>query len=261
MALSLDGTTGITSDGGTPVIENLDTTATGIAVTGQLTTTGNVGVGTSSPTNKLHAFSSSTTATVAKFGANNYGNTGTTYVEIGTQYGDGGSRIGNINPSGNLGTLVFETMTGTSGVFAERMRIDSAGRVTMPYQPAFRAHRATTTWESYSVQTVIWNTATLNTGNHFNTTNGTFTAPVNGLYYLHFAAYQLNTNPSGSAYIYVNGLPDNIYRYSLTQENTATDMTNHVIVLQPLLAGDSVTTLVSGDLYTGHSSFSGYLIG
>ena len=53
MALSLDGTTGITSDGGTPVIENLDTTATGIAVTGELTTTGNVGIGTSSPSRQL----------------------------------------------------------------------------------------------------------------------------------------------------------------------------------------------------------------
>ena len=100
---------------------------TGDTMTGNLIVNANLGIGTSSPTNKLHAFSSSTTTTVAKFGANNYGNTGTTYVEIGTQYGDGGSRIGNINPSGNLGTLVFETMTGTSGVFAERARIDADG--------------------------------------------------------------------------------------------------------------------------------------
>ena len=100
---------------------------TGDTMTGDLIVNASVGIGTSSPTNKLHAFSSSTTTTVAKFGANNYGNTGTTYVEIGTQYGDGGSRIGNINPSGNLGTLVFETMTGTSGVFAERARIDADG--------------------------------------------------------------------------------------------------------------------------------------
>ncbi len=92
-------------------------------------TTGNVGIGTSSPANKLHTLSGSATATVAKFAATNYGNAGTTYIEIGTQYGDGGSRIGNINPSGNLGTLVFETMTGTSGVFAERLRIDSSGNV------------------------------------------------------------------------------------------------------------------------------------
>ena len=113
-----------------PVGTLTDTTAvskSGDTMTGNLIVNANVGIGTSSPTNKLHAFSSSTTTTVAKFGANNYGNTGTTYVEIGTQYGDGGSRIGNINPSGNLGTLVFETMTGTSGVFAERARIDADG--------------------------------------------------------------------------------------------------------------------------------------
>ena len=109
MTITLNGTTGITSTG---ITETSD---------------GNVGIGTSSPTNKLHAFSLSTTATVAKFGANNYGNAGTTYVEIGTQYGDGGSRIGNINPTGNQGTLVLETMTGTSGVFAERARIDADG--------------------------------------------------------------------------------------------------------------------------------------
>ena len=100
---------------------------TGDTMTGNLIVDANVGIGTSSPANKLHTFSGSSTATVAKFAATNYGNAGTTYIEIGTQYGDGGSRIGNINPSGNLGTLVFETMTGTSGVFAERLRIDSDG--------------------------------------------------------------------------------------------------------------------------------------
>jgi hypothetical protein len=106
-------------------------------------TAGNVGIGTSSPGNKLTALSTSATATVAKFAATNYGNLGTTYIELGTQLGDGGSRIGNINPTGNNGTLVFETMTGTSGVFAERLRIDSAGNVgigtSSPNQTGFTA--------------------------------------------------------------------------------------------------------------------------
>jgi hypothetical protein len=90
---------------------------------------GDVGIGTTSPANKLHTLSGSSTATVAKFAATNYGNAGTTYIEIGTEASDGGSRIGSINPTGNLSTLVFETMTAASGVFAERMRIDSSGNL------------------------------------------------------------------------------------------------------------------------------------
>jgi hypothetical protein len=92
----------------------------------RLTSTG-LGIGTSSPAQKLHVLSGSATATVAKFAATNYGNLGTTYIEIGTQYGDGGSRIGSINPTGNQSILVFETMTASSGTYAERARIDNAG--------------------------------------------------------------------------------------------------------------------------------------
>lgn len=88
-----------------------------------------LGLGRVAPSYKLHVFSGSATATVAKFFATNYGNLGTTYIELGTEYGDGGSRIGNINPTSNYGTLVFETMTNTSGIFAERMRIDSSGNI------------------------------------------------------------------------------------------------------------------------------------
>ena len=140
MSVIINGDTGITSPAET--VQGALTT-TGNTILGDASTdtlnvgngglvkdaSGNVGIGTSSPGNKLTALSTSTTATLAKFGAANYGNLGTTYIEIGTEYVDGGSRIGNINPAGNFGTLVFETMTGVSGVFAERMRIDSSGNL------------------------------------------------------------------------------------------------------------------------------------
>ena len=140
MSVVIDGTLGITSPAET--VQGALTT-TGNTILGDASTdtlnvgngglvkdaSGNVGIGTSTPGNKLTALSTSTTATLAKFGAANYGNLGTTYIEIGTEYVDGGSRIGNINPAGNFGTLVFETMTGVSGVFAEGMRIDSSGNL------------------------------------------------------------------------------------------------------------------------------------
>ena len=72
--------------------------------------------------------------TVAHFGAHNYGDTGKTFINIGTEYGDGTSRIGSFNDTGNSSVLVFDTHSATSGQFTERMRIDSAGRVGLGSQ-------------------------------------------------------------------------------------------------------------------------------
>ena len=115
-----------TANGGSLTIRIGDNTGT-IQNRVKINEDGNLGIGTTSPAQKLHVLSASTTATVAKFAATNYGNLGTTYIEIGTQNGDGGSRIGSINPTGNQSTLVFETMTSASGVYAERVRISNTG--------------------------------------------------------------------------------------------------------------------------------------
>ena len=95
----------------------------------RLTSTG-LGIGTSSPSQKLDVLSASATATVAKFGATNYGNLGTTYISIGTQYEDGTSRIGSVNPTGNQSQLTFEVNTSASGVWYEGMRLTSTGLKT-----------------------------------------------------------------------------------------------------------------------------------
>ena len=107
---------------------DVDNSAVRMVITGS-----NVGIGTSTPSSLLHTYSSTTsTQTIAKFGAANYGSAASkTYIQIGTQYDDGSSRIGSSNPSGNLSELFFETATSTSGVFAERMRITSGGNVGM----------------------------------------------------------------------------------------------------------------------------------
>ena len=84
------------------------------------------------------------------------------------------------------GTHQFET-TGTT-----RMTIDASGRVTMPYQPAFRAKSTNTGWTTLTANT--WVTAALETeeydqGSNYNTTNYRFTAPIAGLYQLTLLIY------------------------------------------------------------------------
>ena len=112
---------------------------------------GNVGIGTSSPQKTLDVK-----------GTFAISNSTTSYWDFDRDDSNGSLKIAD---------------TGT-----ERMRIDSAGRVTMPYQPAFQ------TRTSGSNHTGGWNKFTgfttndYNTGNHWSLANHRFTAPIAGLY-------------------------------------------------------------------------------
>jgi len=103
----------------------------------RIDSSGNVGIGLTAPTTRLHVFkNASGEQTVANFAAHNYGDAAATYIQIGTEYTDGSSRIGSINNGdgggGNTSALVFETMNTTAGSFTERMRIRHDGRVNIP---------------------------------------------------------------------------------------------------------------------------------
>lgn len=63
----------------------------------------------------------------------------------------------------------------------ERMRIDSAGRVTKPAQPAFTAYSSTGTLHTTVGAFPLQNTV-INIGNHYNTSTYNFTAPIAGTY-------------------------------------------------------------------------------
>ena len=113
-------------------------------------------------------------------------------------------------PSNDSAPGRLQFMTTTSGTTpTTKMTIDSAGRVTKPNTPFVMVHiNSRTDWTTTGSQMVIpWDTihtrsTSSNVGNHFNTSNHRFTAPVDGRY-----LFVLSLNIVGDNILYhrING--------------------------------------------------------
>jgi hypothetical protein len=105
----------------------------------------------------------------------------------------------------------FRIATGSGNL--ERMRIDSAGIVTQPYQPAFSV-RPTSTQSNIAVgsfTTVNLGTEIFDVGSNF--AGNTFTAPVTGKYQLNFSI-RLQAVDTASAYYQIRFNTSNRLYYS-----------------------------------------------
>jgi len=85
----------------------------------------------------------------------------------------------------------------------------SASAVTMPSKPAFRAYRNATGWNDITHNTwtkVALNATDFNIGEHYDTSNYRFTAPVSGVYVFDYQLYVDNSSGgSKNMAVYVNG--------------------------------------------------------
>ena len=209
MAITLNGTTGITTpalDSSGPLTSlGIDDNATSTAIT--IDASNNVGIGTSSPAFKLdvagsaHATSLTTSGTPSgSFGASKW---------FTQQEGVGISRTYFCGPDASTRStweIYNATSTGAPRLAAgftptytyfnipsgttTALVIDSAGRVTMPYQPHFHAFGPayTETYTGSPITNVLANIA-YNVGNHYNATTGKFTVPVAGAYLFTFGFF------------------------------------------------------------------------
>ena len=161
-------------------------------------------------------------------------------------------------------THQFRIYDQTNG--ADRLTVDSSGRIRKPSQPAFCAHEDGGSSYSNNV-TIVFPTVKHNAGSHYNSGTGVFTAPVAGRYFFYS---QLLGDASGSraiAYLSLNnstGSGDQTVEMSAvtTQYNSCT-----ATVILDLAANDNVRVRTGGsetNFYGGSSFqniFCGYLIG
>jgi len=133
-----------------------------------------VGIGTSSPDYRLTVASSTSSNTITAI--NNSSNLSRfCFAEYSTPSNSYTNIEGDARSNGYLAFRTNDT---------ERMRIDSSGRVTMPYQPAFSAYPSSKSISGNGSETDILMENTLyNNGSHYNTSTGIFTCPVAGYYF------------------------------------------------------------------------------
>jgi len=216
---------------------------------------GNLGIGTLSP-------SASHRLTLDK--TSNYG--GISFNQNGNQVGqiiqEGGTGNIYIDADSNSigGGLIFRTTGGTT-----RMTISTAGHVTTPNVPAFHCASSSSslstgafilgsTDKSQSISAVI------NNGNHYNTGNGRFTAPVAGFYFFSAMASPSQGANSG-IYIEKNGsqVSGAAYVYGVSYNGSSVSAVVQLAVGDYAVGVHVPFNSTSESQYSG--SFTGFLIG
>ena len=203
----------------------------GDTMTGDLSvTSGDVGIGTSSPSSPLHV--------------------------VGDSSGDflgGGIRINDTNNSSDwfLGAAGSGSFQIAEAAGSTRLVIDTSGRVTMPNQPMVFVTKTSTqaVSNSESSQTTLDFTSEIfDINNNFNLTNDRFTAPVTGRYEI---SWSYGTNVA-SASVYRTFIWKNGSRLSYTQlRNDSRGTTGYVFgsrtAILPLNENDYIELRASTD--------------
>jgi hypothetical protein len=229
-----------------------------VNTTGDDSMTGNFGIGTSTP----NAYSGYTTLTL-----DHATNGGVIDIERnGNLVGELLTDNANTLSMSAFGARAINLKTNST----ERMHIDSAGRVTKPTQPSFMIKGSSGSKNIASgaaVASGMYNpTVWHNVGNHLNTSNAIFTAPVTGKYYIEWTAYTQTTGGLKNEYVAVYLNFSNIGAVYGFHE-CGPDVSAQISGVFGMSANDSVTPYTYGhgsrtQSYLGqHSYYSGYLLG
>ena len=149
---------------------------------------------------------------------------GVSYLNMGDE---DNSNIGRIAYHQGDNSMRFTTNS------TERMRIDSAGRVTMPYQPFFSGTLPTGTTKAsgWTYPSNHFTDVRENRGNHYSTSTGLFTCPVDGDYEVKTGGF-ISTNSDGTRYgpmLQKNGSAAQIGGIQLSDGDTPSPINSFII--------------------------------
>jgi len=228
---------------------------------------GRLGIGTANPSNLIHLYSTSDGAELLQLeiGAQPVSSEKAKIIWRATQTNGQSAKLASIGSTavsnwGGEFQIFTKPANGTpNDTILERVRIDNAGRMTSPYQPAFRATFST----SYTVAVnteMVPSTIVTNIGSHYSNTTGRFTAPVAGMYHFSFNV-RFNAVSYYNFTFRLNGNITSYYESVGSASASTNDGYSNSIYLN---AGDYVSLFngsTGGLSSDSFASFSGFLIG
>ena len=171
-------------------------------------------------------------------------------------------------------SFYLQTDPSSNGTLATAMRINNAGCVILPKQPCF-AVAMSNDYSSATSHTANFDTERHDQGNNFNTgSNGIFTAPVTGKYYMHAV---IQTRQGGSSQPHIMGVSFSINGSVQVSKGSGDQywgrngdhyMSVHCIRILDLAQGDTVqvniqlhdTVYIEGSGGSDRSNWQGYLV-